>query len=1255
MKTKLCLVLLILTPFWISFARALPLKTWTDNTGNFRVQAELVDFDDQVARLKRAGDGKMLRVPIDRLSEADRQHLQSLGTPDDYRVIGELCQEIRRTWLKEPSVDTAWVGHFILHFVDPVSGEPKSLGWDELVRGVSTLQQAVPSSDPPQWQVRGAVALVHLKLGQLQTKDGWIDADSLLVAVRRQGKWRITAGVLGDWRLGPGNAYDPGNQGHIAIRAVYDQVDRGRVQKDLDLLAGMLHPSHCHVTSDPTDPEKARVIDRQQIVQVYQAWLQNMTPKPFEVKIRHVKIQGPLALAIGEVQPVSEDGDLRHAAATDLFCRTAEGWKFCLGVSGDWEKLLLGDRAGETGPPESPPVDPTTSDWQEPDWRTSGEEQVSLKFEFAPDERIHYRQATTQQQAMTSAVTTLQVESLSEDGKVRVHVENRGQTLNMGGKDLRHQVPSWGRFTIDNRGKMENCQGLVGLRSLPAFPGDSVKLGQAWSAPAVLGNDVGPSAPKIPADVNYRLTGLAEVKGHTWARIEFDSALELPEGPYTLKRIGTSVATVAHRRSRFVVATGVLPGSAAEEAGMLDGDVFVELAGMPIRTYGDLICALHAPAADPAMNVVVLRDGKRKELAMTPHATESGNLGIQGQLRGTLVFDATAGKLIRLTAQVDMRVAMDRDGQRLEQEGTASIWIQRIEPTAADVPLDVGVGEIEAIVDKINRAWAVEDGTALFGEILSDRAFAVPFVSPRQPVEVVVLDKEAFLSNQIKVRQGPDYRGHRHRADFITVVGPLAYELGTSRHSTADGAENATKLMNFYARDTRDASGWRLISSLPAELLVNAFAAPENAAVPTDPQAVAAIRQGIEQFNAAWQADGGMEPLGELLSGSAFVWVDSASDGTQVLDREATLALFRQIVAEGGKLHYRLEKLVAAGPLACAIGSAERRSADGQPGESVETMLVFARGPAGWKAVFVTPCQSIRWALPGPEDRPAPSDPPEVRTDREAIEQLCQRVRRIWQQRQYPDPIDTLWPESFVLFGSQPQSPYAMVVPWKTEGENENLAWKLADEIVAVDDSPVIQIQGPLAIMRSRTARCRVAQQWVPIEGLEFLIRRDGHWRTAAAVAGDWEFDADDRFDADNKDHQEIRTLLDQGVRATTEGDWKQFRDLLHPHMRAMGPDPANPQNAVALNVDQALAEAAGAAPSTPPGVARPQPTRKIVCLKVNGPIAVAIIELEMVVGGTPRTGGTMLGVLLRTAEGWRVGLRVPGDWREVLLGGDGA
>ena len=53
-------------------------RTWTDSSGKYEIEAEFVSFEDGIVTLKKT-DGKITELPLDKLSEADREHVKSLG------------------------------------------------------------------------------------------------------------------------------------------------------------------------------------------------------------------------------------------------------------------------------------------------------------------------------------------------------------------------------------------------------------------------------------------------------------------------------------------------------------------------------------------------------------------------------------------------------------------------------------------------------------------------------------------------------------------------------------------------------------------------------------------------------------------------------------------------------------------------------------------------------------------------------------------------------------------------------------------------------------------------------------------------------------------------------------------------------------------------------------------------------------------------------------------------------------------------
>jgi hypothetical protein len=68
-------------------------RVWTDSTGKYTLDADLVTFNDRTVVLKRA-DHEMVAIPIEKLSESDREYLQTKEAGEAARPQNENMQ----TW-----------------------------------------------------------------------------------------------------------------------------------------------------------------------------------------------------------------------------------------------------------------------------------------------------------------------------------------------------------------------------------------------------------------------------------------------------------------------------------------------------------------------------------------------------------------------------------------------------------------------------------------------------------------------------------------------------------------------------------------------------------------------------------------------------------------------------------------------------------------------------------------------------------------------------------------------------------------------------------------------------------------------------------------------------------------------------------------------------------------------------------------------------------------------------------------------------
>lgn len=69
-------LLMIATAAWCALAAWAVAREWTDSTGKFTQHADLVDSDGRIAVLRKA-DGFLVAVPLDKLSDADREYIAS--------------------------------------------------------------------------------------------------------------------------------------------------------------------------------------------------------------------------------------------------------------------------------------------------------------------------------------------------------------------------------------------------------------------------------------------------------------------------------------------------------------------------------------------------------------------------------------------------------------------------------------------------------------------------------------------------------------------------------------------------------------------------------------------------------------------------------------------------------------------------------------------------------------------------------------------------------------------------------------------------------------------------------------------------------------------------------------------------------------------------------------------------------------------------------------------------------------------------
>jgi len=192
-------------------------------------------------------------------------------------------------------------------------------------------------------------------------------------------------------------------------------------------------------------------------------------------------------------------------------------------------------------------------------------------------------------------------------------------------------------------GKMTDVKGIVGTRSLPVFPEKPVRVGAQWN-----GNVGIAIAPNLPGAVatgicQYKLQGFADVRGHRWAKISFQGNIALSNETFTMRKI---IGVKTDDRNGSTV-NEVIPGSPADMAGLLSGDRIKSFGDMYVNSWSDLFYAVALSPSDQDVPIVILRNNVRKKLFVAPQTIVSAKISASGTITGSLIFDITAGILLR--------------------------------------------------------------------------------------------------------------------------------------------------------------------------------------------------------------------------------------------------------------------------------------------------------------------------------------------------------------------------------------------------------------------------------------------------------------------------------------------------------------------------------------------------------------------------------------------------------------------------------
>lgn len=127
---------------------------------------------------------------------------------------------------------------------------------------------------------------------------------------------------------------------------------------------------------------------------------------------------------------------------------------------------------------------------------------------------------------------------------------------------------------------------------------------------------------------------------------------------------------------------------------------------------------------------------------------------------------------------------------------------------------------IKRLAIKTNMAYRKENGPEIFNEILSDKGFSIAIPSPQDPSTAIIVNKQSFITLFKNFMQTSRPKKHDHQVESVTVIGPLAYEIGKITSVTQNDVQYDYNVINFFAKDV---SGWVMIHSTPLENIKRAI------------------------------------------------------------------------------------------------------------------------------------------------------------------------------------------------------------------------------------------------------------------------------------------------------------------------------------------------------------------------------------------------------------------------------------------------
>lgn len=327
--------------------------------------------------------------------------------------------------------------------------------------------------------------------------------------------------------------------------------------------------------------------------------------------------------------------------------------------------------------------------WQEPQWNRTKAWEEDIQWKFTSGGSLRYRETQkatmysrghTEEREQSLIVRYAIKDNMEKDGAHVVMIAENSKTRGRGAEMLQYLLrssPQVGSFSILPSGKMADMEGIIGTRSLPTFPEKPVRVGARWKGE--IGIAIAPNLPGAIATgtCDYELEGFADVRGHRWAKISFKGNVALFHEAFAMRKI---IGVMTDDRKGSTV-NKVIAGSPADKAGLLTGDIIKSFGGMSVNSWSDLFYAVALSPSGRGIPVVVLRNKVRKKLFVAPQTTVFGKISATGSITGSVIFDITAGILLRMQINpLLLKYAVQVDDITEEHEARIDGLMQLVEP-----------------------------------------------------------------------------------------------------------------------------------------------------------------------------------------------------------------------------------------------------------------------------------------------------------------------------------------------------------------------------------------------------------------------------------------------------------------------------------------------------------------------------------------------------------------------------------------------